>query len=85
MAFLRRGLVTNKGVVPSIHTRSALKSLAELDEQPADEAQPSIIIKAVKRIIKMGETIKDYHLVELACGHTAKSKSTFQGYCTKCK
>lgn len=86
MAFLRRGLVTNKGAVPSMHTRQqAMTRFVSNDEAANDEAQPMLLIRKVAKILKMANTIAEYHLVQLDCGHTAQSKSTFQGYCKQCK
>lgn len=96
MAFLRRGLVTNKGAVPSVHTRSSMapvasqlpsNGLAVNAIKPANdhEVQPAIVIKKVSKVLEMAQGNGGYHLVELSCGHQAKSKSTFQGYCTRCR
>lgn len=90
MAFLRRGLVTNKGAVPSVHTRPTMAPTEQgfsnsrhinLD----NESQPSIVIKAVTKVLEMAKTANGYHLVKLTCGHDVKSKSTFQGYCRTCR
>jgi hypothetical protein len=86
MAFLRRGLVTNKGAVPSMHTRqTALQTVSTVAASNDDDVQPVISIRKVSKILRMANTNGEYHLVQLDCGHTAKSKSTFQGYCTRCK
>jgi hypothetical protein len=90
MAFLRRGLVTNKGAVPSVHTRSTVAPANQpfvtgnhIDLER--EAQPAIVIKAVTKVLEMAKTANGYHLVKLTCGHDVKSKSTFQGYCRTCR
>ena len=90
MAFLRRGLVTNKGAVPSVHTRPfAAPTFTETRNQLVSlntrEAQPAVVIKGVTKVIKMALSQNDYHLVQLTCGHQARSKSTFQGYCRSCQ
>lgn len=90
MAFLRKGLVTNRGSVPSTHTRQqketshVFKQVQEPTDKE-DDAQPVLHIRKVKRIISFGATAKDANVVELECGHTTLSRSTFQGYCKKCK
>jgi uncharacterized protein YbcV (DUF1398 family) len=91
MAFLRRGLLTNKGAVPSVHTRQSVSvnhyALPANDEREErdDHSQPVFHIRKVAKIVKMANTANEYHIVQLTCGHTAQSKSTFQGYCKKCK
>lgn len=85
MAFLRRGLVTNKGAVPSLHTRQqVIRAVVVANDEMADP-QPVIQIRSVTKIIKMGNARGDHHIVQLSCGHTVQSKSTFQGYCKQCK
>lgn len=86
MAFLRRGLVTNKGAVPSVHTRQTAVAPSRFAANDSTvDAQPAFSIQKVTKIIKMANTVGEYHIVSLACGHTAQSKSTFQGYCKQCK
>lgn len=87
MAFLRRGLVTNKGAVPSVHTRQTAavpNRFAPANDDTLD-VQPAFHIRKVSKIIKMANTAGEYHIVALSCGHTVQSKSTFQGYCKQCK
>jgi hypothetical protein len=92
MAFLRRGLVTNKGAVPSVHTRTQaihaaniLPILSKTAANDEDDCQPVLHIRKVAKILRMANTTGEYHLVQLECGHTTTSKSTFQGYCKTCK
>ncbi len=83
MAFLRRGLVTNKGAVPSVHTRQqVMQAVVNTDER---DDQPVFRILKVEKILKMAQAQGEHHLVLLTCGHTVRSKSTFQGYCKQCK
>lgn len=84
MAFLRRGLVTNRGAVPSVHTRLLNTMTTEEPAAAASDAQPVFAIKKVAKVLKLAEG-NGYHQVELICGHHANSKSTFQGYCRQCK
>lgn len=89
MAFLRRGLVTNKGAIPSVHTQHNVNAFLHIvsNEKPTEviEAQPILTIRKVEKILYMANTVNEYHIVKLVCGHTVKSKSTFQGYCKQCK
>lgn len=88
MAFLRRGLVTNKGAVPSVHTRNMQSVGMEVSDQvrhKAPTAQPVAFIRTVAKVLRMAQTQGEYHLVQLSCGHAVRSKSTFQGYCNKCQ
>jgi hypothetical protein len=85
MAYLRRGLVTNRGAIPSIHTKQAnANNYGDSDVVEMEhEQQPVLVLRKVKRVIKMGHG-NEHHVVELECGHTALSRGTFQTTCKKC-
>lgn len=87
MAYLRRGLVTNRGAIPSVHTKqSNAPSHYQTHDDPHQghhDAQPVLVLRKVKRVIKMGQG-DEFHIVELECGHTTRSRGTFQTVCKQC-
>lgn len=99
MAFLRRGLVTNRGEIPSIHSRARIGYESQNQNpvpavrvkpsrkftQPTEDNQPLGVIRKVERIIRMAPTEKEFHFVELTCGHRVLSRSTYQAFCKHCK
>lgn len=84
MAYLRRGLVTrSRNEIPSIHNKAAVSSF-NTPVIDTDHDQPDFVLRKVKRIIRMGQFQQDNHVVELECGHTTFSRSTFQACCKAC-
>jgi len=90
MAYLRRGLVTNRGAIPSVHTKQQnfnqnISSDVAVLEEDHDHVQPQFVVKQVRKILKMADTTAQPNIVELECGHTVKSRSLYQGICRLCK
>lgn len=86
MAYLRRGLVTNRGAIPSMHTKQSNAQRYNAPQQETSEpyeSQPVLVLRKVKHIIKMGEG-NGLHIVKLECGHTTTSRGTFQTVCKAC-
>lgn len=94
MAYLRRGLITNRGEIPSVHTRQqydakrhnvAVSIKPRRDFVSNDEQPPVGSIQKVKSVLRMAPTEHEYHFVELECGHRQLSRSTYQAFCKICK
>jgi hypothetical protein len=95
MAYLRRGLISNRGAIPSTHTR-AIRQLQSAQQShhglpmeyhaahsDQDDSQPIINIRKVTKVIR-NDTETNWLVVQLECGHTVFSRSPYQGNCKQC-